>query len=302
MKFLANKTVPSTLYPMRWPAYTHVFFDCDSTLAKVEGIDVLAEKLQKGGQIKALTDAAMNGSLNLQDVYAQRLETIKPTRAQVQAIRQAYKNNIVEDAAEVVQTLQQLGHQVYIISGGLLDPVREFGVALGVPTDHICAVRLEYNLLSGDWWKKRDEEEQDRWDSTYLQYKAGALTLSDGKAQIIRELLDERNGRPGRSLLIGDGSSDLLAKQAVDLFVGFGGVVKRQIVESEAPAFVHSASLAPLLLLAAGPAAVHRLHPSQQKIFYKAFQLFMEGAITFQDERLKTKFYEACQTVYSRTH
>ncbi|MCC6606951.1 MAG: phosphoserine phosphatase, partial [Anaerolineae bacterium] len=32
---------------MRWPPYKHVFFDCDSTLTTVEGIDVLAETAGK---------------------------------------------------------------------------------------------------------------------------------------------------------------------------------------------------------------------------------------------------------------
>ena len=28
---------------MRWPTYQHIFFDCDSTLTTVEGIDALAD-------------------------------------------------------------------------------------------------------------------------------------------------------------------------------------------------------------------------------------------------------------------
>jgi phosphoserine phosphatase len=50
-------------------------------------------------------------------------------------IRRSYKRHIVEDAACVVTALQGLGHKVYIISGGLAEPVEEFGIYLGIPRE-----------------------------------------------------------------------------------------------------------------------------------------------------------------------
>ena len=197
---------------MRWPPYEHIFFDCDSTLTAVEGIDILAETAAKKWRVETLTNAAMNGELDLGEVYGKRLQAIKPTRKQVQAIKQIYKRNLVEDAAEVIAILHDLGHKVYIISGGLAEPVAEFGVWLGVPRERIRAVGLSYNALSGHWWQP-----ETTWEEQYLNFEQGSLTISDGKAEIVRELLGEQDGR---SLLIGDGSSDLLASRAVDLFVG----------------------------------------------------------------------------------
>jgi phosphoserine phosphatase len=268
---------------MRWPRYQHVFFDCDSTLTTVEGIDILADSAGKAWRIGVLTDAAMRGDLELEDVYERRLEAIKPTRGQIQAIRSAYKRNVVEDAAEVIAALQRLGHDVYIISGGLLEPVREFGLYLGVPKEHIRAVGVTYNELSGEWWV--DGEAQ------YLMYEEGALTVSDGKAAIVAELLA---GKDGRSALIGDGFSDLAAGRAVDLFVGFGGVVNRPAVREQAPVFIQSASLAPFLAVAAGPTALRqRLDTPFDGLTDKAFELLERGAISFNDERLKAKFFGA---------
>ena len=94
---------------MRWPPYPHVFFDCDSTLTRVEGIDVLADTPEKRAQIATLTDAAMNGDLDLAEVYARRLQAIQPTRADVQRIRRIYKKQVVEDARSVIDALQALG-------------------------------------------------------------------------------------------------------------------------------------------------------------------------------------------------
>lgn len=284
---------------MRWPPYKHVFFDCDSTLTTVEGIDVLAETAGKKWRVEVLTNAAMDGLLDLEDVYAKRLQAVKPTREQIREIRRVYKRNIVEDAKEVIAALHDLGHHVYIISGGLAEPVQEFGVYLGVPRARIRAVNVDYNQLSGKWW----EWSKDPTSQKYLDFEEGALTISDGKAQIVRELMGNQNGR---SLLIGDGSSDLLAGSAVNLFVGFGGVVARQRVFANAPVFLHTPSIAPILALAAGPAAFRQtIGSSHESLFHKALNLTNTGAFSFTDERIKSKFTTAFnatyQTVYSGT-
>ena len=94
-------------------SYEHVFFDCDSTLTAVEGIDVLAESAGKGQRVAVLTQAAMDGQVELEDVYEKRLRAVRPTHQQVLDIRRSYKRHIVEDAARVVTALQGLGHKVY---------------------------------------------------------------------------------------------------------------------------------------------------------------------------------------------
>jgi phosphoserine phosphatase len=273
---------------MRWPHYEHIFFDCDSTLTAIEGIDVLAESAGKKQRVEILTQAAMNGDRDLEDVYRKRLQAVKPTRRQVQDIRRSYKRHIVEDAARVVTALQALGHKVYVISGGLAEPVEEFGVYLGIPRERIRAVDLHYNELSGRWWEQSSFRE-----ARYLTHQEGALTVSDGKAEIVRDLLANQRGR---SLLIGDGHSDLLAGQAVDLFVGYGGVVNRPIVAANAPVFINCHSLAPLLALAGGPATLRMLRTwpmYYQSLSTKAQYLIQTGVLTFNNEHLESKFRQA---------
>lgn len=280
---------------MRWPAYKHVFFDCDSTLTTIEGIDALAEASGKGWRIGILTEAAMSGDVDLEEVYAKRLQALKPTRGQIQAIRKIYKKNMVPDADEVVAALQYLNHQVYILSGGLAEPVIEFGRFLGVPLDHIRAVKVEYDQLSGNWWQKIDDE-QPNVSERLLSYSNDSLTVSDGKAQIVEEFLGDQLGK---ALFVGDGVSDLLAGRTVDLFVGFGGVVTRARVKSEAPVFITSRSMAPLLALAAGPASLVSLKGSAyQDVAEKARILVDQGAISFQSEELNDKFNKAWQAAH----
>jgi phosphoserine phosphatase len=284
---------------MRWPHYEHVFFDCDSTLTTIEGIDVLADYAGKKWRVEVLTKAAMDGEVDLGEVYGKRLRALKPTRAQIRSIRRAYKRNVVEDATAVIQTLQSLGHKVYIISGGLEEPVKEFGIFLGVPKENIRAVGVDYNQLGGNWWET-NLPHNDGDSDKYLTYEEGALSISDGKAQIVQELLGKQKGR---SLLIGDGNSDLLASKAVNLFVGYGGIEKRERVFAEAPIFIATQSLAPLLAVAAGPAAIRQTkNSSHEPVFQKGLDLIKEGAITFNDERLKTKFTQAVDAAYKTIH
>lgn len=282
---------------MRWPPYKHIFFDCDSTLTTVEGIDVLAESSGKGWRVEVLTRAAMDGELDLKDVYSKRLEAVNPTRAQVRAIRQVYKRNMVADVADVIAALQDQGHEVYIVSGGLAEPVIEFGLYLGVPREHIRAVEVQYDELSGRWWEHDPSAESER---RYLHHEQSALTVSDGKARIMRELVGDR---PGQTLLIGDGLSDLLAGRAADLFVGYTGVVQRARVITEAPCLINSQSLAPLLALSMGPAGLRMLESTAHwRLAQKTIDLINTGAISFNNERLNTKFRQAYQAVYSGTH
>lgn len=223
-----------------------IFFDCDSTLSTIEGIDELARLRGVEDRIAALTNAAMDGKIPLQEVYAERLRLLAPRRADLRAIEEAYKKTVVPGARELIRTLQDLGKRVLIVSGGLADAVVGFGVWLGVPREDIYAVGLTYNALTGKWWDYRSDVVGGNPNEEYLMYDDSALTTQNGKIEVIRAART-----PGeRAMLIGDGSSDLAAAPAVDLFCGFGGVVARPLVEASARVFLRSASLAPVMLLA----------------------------------------------------
>ena len=272
--------------PPRWPVYRHVIFDCDSTLTGIEGIDELASHPDTRQRVADLTRSAMDGKVNLETVYGERLEILQPTRGAVRALRSRYRKHVVKDAAALIQALQVLGHEVYIVSGGLFDPVREFGMHLGVAPEHIRAVEVEYDTLSGNWWQG-----QGPWREAYLAVQHSVLTESDGKARVIRELLQNQTGR---SLLVGDGVSDLLASREVDLFAGFGGVICRDRVASESKVFIQSQSIAPVLLLAAGTAALeHSGDAGVQALAEKAHALTQSAALRWNEVRLARKF-EAC--------
>ncbi|HQV29723.1 MAG TPA: HAD-IB family phosphatase, partial [Thermoflexales bacterium] len=127
--------------------YDDIFFDCDSTLSAIEGIDELARLKGAGERIAALTNAAMNGGLRLEQVYGERLRLIQPNRADLAAIAEQYQQAVVPGAREVVAALHTAGKRVFIISGGLSDAVIPFGVWLGVPAERIRAVGLRFDAV-----------------------------------------------------------------------------------------------------------------------------------------------------------
>jgi len=205
--------------------FRFVFFDVDSTLVTIEGIDVLA-----GGnpEIAALTAAAMNGEVPLDEVYAKRLAIIRPTRADIDALARQYLASIVDGAEETIATLRDAGVIVHLVTAGIEQAILPLAEKLQVRNVH--AVRLFFDA-NGNY------EHFDR---------RSFLTRTGGKELVIR---DVRARSKGKAAMIGDGASDLEAKGAVDLFIGFGGVRVRPFVKENADVFVMDfASLLPHLV------------------------------------------------------
>jgi phosphoserine phosphatase len=213
--------------------YADVFFDCDSTLSTLEGIDELARGRR---DVAELTRAAMEGRVPLQDVYRRRLELVQPTHASVERLGRSYCHTQVTDAGPVLAALQAVGKRVHVISGGLAPAVRKLAAALHVPEERVHAVEISFDR-AGD----------------YEAYDAHSpLSKSGGKREYLQRL--RAAGGLGACALVGDGVTDLEAAAAVDLFIGFGGVERRTEVERNAAVYVSSASLAPVLVhLCTGP-------------------------------------------------
>jgi len=263
----------------KWIPFRQIFFDCDSTLSAVEGIDELARAKGLFDEVQRLTNAAMDGEVHLESVYDRRLQLLRPTRGEIRRLEQTYRETVIPDAAAVIAALQFLGKTVFIVSGGLLPAVRPFGEWLGVPAENIRAVDVEYNSLSGEWWDYRKDRWGERPDVQYLKHDEGPLVQSTGKIDVVRRLHGEH---PGRRLLVGDGISDLAARPAVDRFIGFGGVVRREAVARAADIFIAVPELSPVLALATNAAERTRLNDSQfAALLARGLELLASAQISF---------------------
>jgi phosphoserine phosphatase len=221
------------------PGFHSVVFDCDSTLVKIEGIDELAG--DRIGEIRRMTDLAMDGSIALEEVYGRRLAIIDPTRAQVDAVGDAYVRELVDDARETVAALLYLEKTVRIVSGGLRPPVERVATELGLAAEAVSAVGISF-----DGEGRYHEFERD-----------SPLARSGGKADVLAAW-----SLPRPALLVGDGATDLEARSAVDCFAAFTGVVFRPAVAEAADLVLGAPSLAPVLALAADEAERERLRGS----------------------------------------
>ena len=232
--------------------FQRVIFDCDSTLVTIECIDELARLKGMATRIAALTERAMNGEIPLEQVYAERLALLQPTRAELEEIGRLYRRNLVADAREVIATLQSAGVAVFIVSGGLLRAVIDVARELNIQDANVRAVPVEFDQLQGAWWQywkpgnNRDEK--------YLAFAPTPLAESSGKIAIARELSAGQ-----RVMLVGDGVTDLAAKAAVRVFVGFGGVARRDAVIEGAEVFVERLSAILPLALSRESAPASRL-------------------------------------------
>jgi phosphoserine phosphatase len=115
-----------------------------------------------------------------------------------------------------------------IVSGGFRNAIRPLADHLGI--ERIEAVDLHF----------AEDGSYVGFDETY------PTTRSGGKPEIVQRLRAEL--RPSAVVMVGDGVSDLEAKPAADLFVGFGRYVTRERVRREADHFINSLADLPGLL------------------------------------------------------
>lgn len=201
------------ILPALRPGGKLFFVDCDSTLSTIEGIDELgrARGDEVFAQVVALTDAAMNGEIPISDVFPRRMEMIRPDRDLCEAIAAKYVETVVPGAAEMIQELKEHGWLPVILSGGFAPLIEPLAAVLGI--DHVEAVPIYFND-----------------DGSYRGYGEDYPTTRNlGKNEVIREW--KKALLPQRVLMMGDGISDLETRPDVDLFIGFGGVVARPVVE-----------------------------------------------------------------------
>ncbi|HYR27689.1 MAG TPA: HAD-IB family phosphatase [Thermoanaerobaculia bacterium] len=203
--------------------YRFVFFDVDSTLVTIEGIDVLA-----GGnpEIVRLTELAMNGEISVEEVYQRRLDIIRPSRSDIEALAQRYLGTLVDGTEETIRTLRDGGAVIHLVTAGIRQAIEPLAAHLGIRNVH--AVSLTFD----------EQGSYDGFDS------ASPLARSGGKELVVRNVLTRSKGK---SAFVGDGVTDLEAKPVVDLFVGFGGVHVRPRVRENAEVYVTEPTMTAVL-------------------------------------------------------
>lgn len=223
------------------PPFRAVYFDCDSTLTAIEGVDELLRFVPADlrADIAALTTQAMEGTLPLEQVYETRLRLLAPRRELLDQIGRFYVERTTPDARATIEALQSVSIHTGIVSGGLLLPVQALAAHLGIPLANVHAVPLLFHP-----------------DGAYRDFnRSSPLWRNGGKVTVLQHL--PPNHRP--VCFVGDGATDLETQGTADLFVGYGGVAVRQKVKEHAERWFDTESLAPLLSFVLTPAERQRL-------------------------------------------
>lgn len=207
-----------------------IIFDCDSTLSAIEGIDELARTRgpEVHARVEAMTRDAMDGKIPVEEVFARRLAIIRPSRANVAAVSRLYVAQVEPTARATIAQLKAAGWTPLILSGGFRPAIAPMAQYLGIA--RVEAVDLFFDA-AGDFAG---------FDEKF------PTTRSGGKTAYIAEL--KREPSPARTVMVGDGVSDLETSPVVDDFVGFGRYLERAKVKAGAQHFIYSLAELPALL------------------------------------------------------
>jgi HAD superfamily phosphoserine phosphatase-like hydrolase len=210
--------------------YNSVVFDVDSTLSGIEGIDWLAalrgpEMLQWSA---SLTERAMKGELPIEAVYSERMNAVKPSAREIEALGEEYVQRLAPGARETLMDLHGSGIDLLMVSGGLREAIIPLAKELGVSEDSLYAVSVFFD----------ETGEYAGFESTSL------LTRQQGKRITVESL-----GLKTPILAVGDGMTDSEMKPVVTSFAAYTGFTRRQPVIERADFVVETfAELRDLIL------------------------------------------------------
>ncbi|HJQ09834.1 MAG TPA: HAD-IB family phosphatase [Gemmatimonadaceae bacterium] len=201
--------------------YNTVIFDVDSTLSGIEGIDWLAAL--RGPQMQAwsssLTERAMKGELPIEAVYGERMNAVRPSAREIEALGDEYIARIAPGAKSTLTELARNGVQLVMVSGGLREAIIPLARELGVSERSLHAVSVFFDE-NGDYAG---------FENTSL------LTQQQGKRTTVQAM---RLKEP--ILAVGDGMTDSEMKPVVTNFAAFTGFTRREPVLERADFVVNS--------------------------------------------------------------
>ncbi len=216
-------------------ASTTIFvFDFDSTLVTLESFDellnlALGEQLEKTAlqaKITAITDAGMNGEIDLAESLTRRLELAQISQIHIDATIALLVSSITPGIEKVIAHLHARGDKVCIMSGGFLEMILPIAKTLSIATE---------NCFANEFYKTDGIV-------TGIDF-ANPLSRSSGKAETIAKLTANSNADV---ICIGDGMSDaipFLQGVATEFWGFFQNVDRPKVREKATRSFESSAEL-----------------------------------------------------------
>lgn len=177
-----------------------VCFDMDSTLIQTEVIDELAELAGVGTEVKAITEAAMQGEIDFNESFVRRMKLLKGLSETV-LHDVAVNLPITKGARRLIDTLKSYGFKTAILSGGFTYFGNYLQKELGI--DYVYANELEIKdgVLTGN----------------YL----GDIVNGYKKAEYLQDIALKEGININQTIAIGDGANDLPMLNVAGLGIAF---------------------------------------------------------------------------------
>ena len=196
-----------------------VLFDVDSTLINEEVIDLIAAHAGVQEEVSKITERAMAGELNFEESLRARVSFLKNLPI---SVLQKVSNEIslTEGASDLVNSLQDAGHIVAVVSGGFVDVITPLMSQLRI--HHFKANRFEIqnDLLTGQ--------------------VEGEIVGRTTKAEFLCEVASMEGVDLENTVAIGDGANDLEMISAAGLGIAF---CAKQVLQDAADIVINKRDL-----------------------------------------------------------
>lgn len=177
-----------------------ICFDMDSTLIQTEVIDELAERAGVGEKVRAITESAMQGDIDFEESFKQRIKLLKGLDASVLK-EVAVSLPITEGLGRLMKVLQKVGFKTAILSGGFTyfgDYLKEkYGF------DYMYANELE--IVDG------------KLTGNYI----GDIVTGKRKAELLKLIAQVEKIDLRQTVAVGDGANDLPMLGVAGLGIAF---------------------------------------------------------------------------------
>ncbi len=189
-----------------------VVMDADSTLLQDEVIDLLADECGHATEISAITELAMDGTIDFAESLRRRVALLEGLPATVLDDVRA-KLRLTPGARTLLRTLRRLGYVPAVVSGGFVEVLAPLMAELGV--EYLEANRLEIE------------------DERLTGRLVGDVVDRAGKARALRHFAAEVGVPLEQTVAVGDGANDIDMLSVAGLGIAFNA---KPIVQDHADA------------------------------------------------------------------
>ena len=192
-------------------------FDFDSTLTKVEALDVLAEITLAGNpkkeeiiqEIINITNQGIDGGISFPESLSRRIELLKANKSDLPLLIKQLKQKASRSIESNKEFFEKFSKDIYVISAGFKEFIDPIVAAYNIPSERVFANTFKF-----------DEND------VIIGFDAeNPLSKHNGKIECLQNL-----NLKGEIQVIGDGYSDAVTKKAgvADTFFAYTENVSRE--------------------------------------------------------------------------